>query len=568
MNLLAGASSPYLRQHADNPVQWRPWGQEALDEAAEKDVPLFVSLGYASCHWCHVMAHESFEHQDVAELLNTQFVPVKVDREERPDLDALLMKVTQLITGRGGWPNSVFLFPDQRPFFAGMYWPREDSLQQMGFVSVLRELARLWQEERPRLEEQTQRLMDPLSALCRSLPPTTQTKTQPILDLLLDEADEERGGFGGAPKFPPHQRLLWLLDQDREERIDRMLSQTLDAMALGGMHDQAGGAFHRYATDEQWILPHFEIMLFDNAQLLEIYSRAAARFDSSFYAQVARGIVSAFLRDFQVAEGLFASSTDADTPEGEGAQVVWSAAELKQELGGDYADFADFFGIQEKGNLWDEATGRATGKNILLPRENPYPLWKHRLEQLCGRRAELHAQPARDDKVILEWNALWVSALFEAERSLGEPAYGLLARECLLRILNQLRRPDGRWLRCRLGDQHGPPAVLEDVAALALALDRAGGYEEELKDLLTQLEQFFSEADGAYVLSDRREGSLLYEQVDVFDSDRPAALGLIAQLFARRNDPRFQRLMKRLQGWMHREALACLSLWRAQGMQG
>ena len=379
-NRLAQSSSPYLRQHAENPVEWFEWGGEAFASAREQGKPIFLSVGYSSCHWCHVMAHESFEDFEVASVLNRSYVSIKVDREERPDVDEAYMTAVQLQSGRGGWPMTVLMTPNGDPFFAGTYFPKQDRGQYPGFLSILRQIEELWTRDRAKVEEAARDFRDSLEeALRRPAPTASGTLDAAFLERAIEtiaaEFDPVHGGFGGAPKFPPHTTLKFLLaaaespllNPDTRERAREMAHQTLEQIALGGIHDHVGGGFHRYSTDAVWLVPHFEKMLYDNALLLGNFSRAAKQSEGArreLFESAAKGIVRWLREEMTTSDGLFGSALDADSEGEEGKFYVWTKAEIEAALGDRADEFCQAYDITEEGNYRDEATGRPTGANI------------------------------------------------------------------------------------------------------------------------------------------------------------------------------------------------------------
>ncbi|MGZ6972201.1 MAG: thioredoxin domain-containing protein, partial [Thermoanaerobaculia bacterium] len=372
MNRLARESSPYLRQHANNPVDWYPWGDEAFEKARREDRPVFLSIGYSSCHWCHVMERESFENEEIAALLKTHWVSIKVDREERPDVDDVYMTAVQLTSGRGGWPLSAFLLPDRRPFFAGTYFPPDDRHGRPGFLSLLRRLDAAWREKREDLEGRAAEIASEVVAAsglaAHGSPEPLSPGSLGLLGAALSRLfDSEHGGFGDAPKFPPHLALAWLLRRGAagDAAALAMAEATLEAMALGGIRDHLGGGFHRYSTDAEWFLPHFEKMLTDNAQLLAVYARAYALTGRDLFHRVARETGEYLLREMTGPEGGFFAATDADSEGEEGKYFVWDLSEIREVLGkGDAEYFCEWYGIRPEGNFRDESSGRATGLNI------------------------------------------------------------------------------------------------------------------------------------------------------------------------------------------------------------
>nr|WP_220139047.1 thioredoxin domain-containing protein [Nocardia sp. GTS18] len=490
---MGSATSPYLRQHADNPVHWREWDADALADAAERDVPILLSVGYASCHWCHVMAHESFEDTATAEQMNADFVCVKVDREERPDLDAVYMTATVAMTGQGGWPMTCFLTPDGAPFYCGTYYPKQPRGGMPSFTQLLTAITETWRNRRDEVDKAADQVTEALRAQATGLPDGEIALTTQLLDkaVLAVAADEDRahGGFGGAPKFPPSAMLEGLLrhwERTGDQAVFDLVERAAEAMARGGIYDQLRGGFARYAVDANWLVPHFEKMLYDNALLLRAYAHLARRAPAtpleSLPHRVSRDTVEFLLADLGTAEGGFASALDADTqlepggPGVEGATYVWTPAELVGELGpldGMWA--ADAFGVTTAGNF-------EQGTSVLTRHSDPVDAEQSaRFDRL---RAELfrirteRPQPARDDKVVTAWNGMAITALAEAGAALEEPSWVAAAVRCA-RFLLDVHLVDGRLRRASLDGVAGaPPAVLEDYAWLTtglLALYQATG---------------------------------------------------------------------------------------------
>jgi len=476
-NRLAGETSPYLLQHAHNPVDWYPWGPEALDRAKAEDKPIFLSVGYAACHWCHVMERESFEDAATAADLNRDFVAIKVDREERPDLDQVYMGAVQAMTGAGGWPMSVFLTPDGRPFYGGTYFPPQPAHGLPSFRQALAGAARAWRDERLEVVAAGQRLVDNLVAQnglsSDGTAPTAASLTQAEAGLQA-RFDTLNGSWGGAPKFPQPMTIDFLLGRiaagDPGSRT--MVRYTLDRMADGGIHDQLGGGFHRYATDPIWLVPHFEQMLYDNAQLARTYLRAWATLGIDAYRDVAVGVLEYLLRELRRDDGAFAASQDADTNGVEGATFTWTAAEIREVLGDDAPLFASTYGVRDDGN-WE---GRTILSRIQPAAGDDGVTKPGRETQLAAARARLLArratqpQPARDDKALAAWNGLAIGALADAARLLPSPdadRYRAAAIQAAETILGGLRRPDGRLGRSWKDGRSSGEGVLEDYADLA-----------------------------------------------------------------------------------------------------
>jgi uncharacterized protein YyaL (SSP411 family) len=464
-NTLSEATSPYLRQHAGNPVHWRQWTPEALAEAAARDVPILLSIGYAACHWCHVMAHESFEDDAVAAAMNDGFVNIKVDREERPDLDAVYMSATVALTGQGGWPMTCFLTPDGRPFFCGTYYPKPNFLQLLAAVTET------WRTRRGEVEEASDRIAGELRSMAAGLPgggpPVQPALCDHAVATALRDQDVARGGFGGAPKFPP-STLLEALLRSHERTGDILpleaVERTCTAMARGGIYDQLAGGFARYSVDASWVVPHFEKMLYDNALLLRVYAHWARRGGNPLARKVADE-TARFMIDELGADGMFTSSLDADTDGHEGLTYVWTPAQLREVLGDDDGHWAaKLFNVTTAGSF-------EHGSSVLqLPADPEDPARFDRVRTGLRAARLTRPQPGRDDKVVTAWNGLAITALAEASVALHKPEFLDAATQCARSIVD-LHIVDGRLRRASLGGRVGDStAILEDHATLATAL--------------------------------------------------------------------------------------------------
>ena len=484
-NRLATSTSPYLLQHKENPVEWWEWGPDAFAEAVRRDVPILLSIGYAACHWCHVMAHESFEDEPTAAYMNAHFVNVKVDREERPDVDAVYMEAVQAMTGHGGWPMTSFLTTTGEPFFCGTYWPRERKHGMPAFGEVLQSVAETWQTRRGDVEEAGRDVVERLS---RTAPPEGQAVTAELLDKAARSLDPSydgvHGGWGSAPKFPPSMVLEFLLRRHARtgEGLDKV-DHTCQAMARGGMYDQLAGGFARYSVDARWVVPHFEKMLYDNALLLRVYLHWYRASGSAFARRVAVETADFLLRDLGTPEGGFASALDADTDGVEGLTYVWTPAQLREVLGDD-ADWA----VEQLEVTGTFEHGTSVLQRLLEPSdEERYGRVRARLlEARSGR-----PQPGRDDKVVAAWNGLAVAALAEAGVLLAEPRYLAAAQRCA-DLVRSLHWVDGRLRRVSRDGVVGRHAgVLEDYADVAeglLALYGATGDLDQLRGAHALLE--------------------------------------------------------------------------------
>ncbi|MGC5627429.1 thioredoxin domain-containing protein [Georgenia sp. Z1344] len=538
MNRLADAVSPYLLQHADNPVDWWEWGEEAFAEARRRDVPVLLSVGYAACHWCHVMAHESFEDAGVAEVVNAGFVAVKVDREERPDVDAVYMAATLAVSGQGGWPMTCLLTPDGQPFHCGTYYPREQLLR------LLTAAGAAWRDRRDEVLTASAGLTEALRAVSDAGPPSPLDAE--VLDgavaTLAREFDAAHGGFGGAPKFPPSMVLELLLRHHARtgsEGTDAlaMVEATCEAMVRGGIYDQIAGGFARYAVDAAWVVPHFEKMLYDNAQLLRVLVHLVRAVPDGRVAglaeRAARETADFLLRDLATDEGGFASALDADTEGEEGLTYVWTPGELTDVLGpDDGARAASLLGVTAQGTF----EGGASTLRLLADPEDPV-WWAGVRERLLAARAE-RPQPERDDKVVTAWNGLAIAALAEAGTLLGEPGYVDAARTCAELVLD-VHVVDGRLRRLSRDGTVGAAAAVSadhgDLAEGLLALHQVTGEARWLTaadDLLdTALELFAAPGGGFFDVAADAE-ALVTRPRETTDNAEPSGTSALAGALA------------------------------------
>ena len=528
-NALAAEASPYLRQHAGNPVDWLPWGAQALERARERDQPLFVSIGYAACHWCHVMEHESFSDPATAALMNERFVCVKVDREERPDIDGVYMEAVQLMTGHGGWPLNVFLTPDQEPFFGGTYWPPQPRHGMPSFREVLASVAEIWSTRRNEACDVAARLTERLRETARLEAQDLALEEKLLVGAvarLRDAYDERHGGFGGAPKFPPHCALEFLLRRGELE----MTIATLRAMAAGGICDQVGGGFARYSVDATWTVPHFEKMLYDNALLARSYLHAWQLSGDELLLRTARETIDFCLRELRAEDGSFYCSLDADSEGVEGRYYVWGLEELEAVLGERAQDAIEYFGARAAGNF--------DGANVLVASGREPPDRSSIREQLREVR-DRRVRPGLDDKRLTAWNALMIAALADAGAALEEPVYLDAAVAAAEFVWREMRDDHGRLLRSYGAGGGHLHAYLEDHAFLLEALltlyeatfeERYFGWASELAETL--LERFADGERGGFFVSSRDGERLIAERKELEDHPIPAgsssaALGLL-----------------------------------------
>jgi uncharacterized protein len=539
VNRLADQTSPYLRQHQDNPVDWYPWGEEAFGRARADERPVLLSVGYSACHWCHVMAHESFEDAATASVMNELFVNVKVDREERPDVDAVYMEAVQAMTGSGGWPMTVFLTPDGRPFFAGTYFPPEAGRGMPAFVDVLRAVAEAWETRREDVLGQADQLMEAVAA--RSSLPEAGDRPAVPARAVLDGAyqslralhDDQRGGFGPAPKFPQPAMLELLLRAHAHNASPEtlaMVTTTLDAMASGGIYDHLGGGFARYSVDANWLVPHFEKMLYDQAGLVRVYLHGWQHTGSAPWMQVVEETVAYVLRDLGAPLGGLYSAEDADSEGHEGRFYVWTPDQIREVVGPERAERAgEWWGVTAAGNF--------EGANIL---HRPVRGDLVRPAEIEATRQELFAsrsgrvRPGLDDKVLTEWNAMFCSALAEAAWVTGRSDW-LEAATGIGRFLLTELRPDGRWMRSWQGGRARHPAYASDHAwlvdafvRLAEATGRAEWTAEACAAADALLELFWDPDEGGLFTTGRDAEALIVRAKDYFDSATPSANSVAA----------------------------------------
>jgi uncharacterized protein len=545
-NRLAQETSPYLLQHRDNPVDWYPWGEEALTRARELDRPLLLSVGYSACHWCHVMERESFEDAATAAYMNQHFVCVKVDREERPDVDALYMEAVQAISGQGGWPMTVFCDPDGVPFYGGTYFPPDESRGMPSFRMVMEAVVQAFATQREELRRRAPETRARLGAI-GAIEPAAEAPGAELLETALatlrDAADRERGGFGGAPKFPPASALELLLARGEREHVER----TLDAMMAGGIHDQLGGGFSRYSVDGAWIVPHFEKMLYDNALLARAYLHGWQALGHERYRRVCEATLDWALREMRGPEGGFHSALDADSEGEEGRFYVWTPAQMRAALDEDAQAAIEFYGVSEAGNF--------EGANVLLRAGGAAAAEPEGLAE--ARRALFEARservrPGLDDKRLTAWNALMLAALAEAGAALGREDYLDAARRCAGFVLADLRDGEGRLLRSYNGGEGRLNAYLEDHALMLEALltlyeasFESRWYEQAEALAETTIARFGDRERGGFYSTSADHEELIARRKEIGDHPTPSgnsamALGLL-RLSALSGDRDYER---------------------------
>ena len=535
MNRLADQTSPYLRQHQDNPVDWYPWGDEAFERARAEDKPVLLSIGYSACHWCHVMAHESFEDDATARVLNDNFVSVKVDREERPDVDAIYMEAVLAMTGHGGWPMTVFLIPDGRPFFGGTYYPKEARQGMPSFTDVLLAIDDAWRQQREELLGQADRLSEAIRART-TLAGSADTSGRDLSPVLLESAyrqlreqhDDEWGGFGRAPKFPQTSMVDLVLRtyvHNRSPETLQLVTTTLDAMASGGIYDHLGGGFSRYSVDAFWMVPHFEKMLYDQAGLARVYLHGWQATGEVRWRQVLEEIVGYVLRDLRSPEGGLYSAEDADSEGEEGKFYVWRMEEIEEVLGADAPAAIEWYGVTKSGNFeGSNILHRPVRGDLIRP-----PEIEAARQRLFAAR-ENRVRPGLDDKVLTEWNAMFLSTLAEAAAACGRDDWLAAAVETSDFLLRSLRREDGRWLRSWQGGRAQHLAYAADYAWLVDAFTRlaeATGRERWIAEARgvadSMLELFWDRGAGGFFTNGDDAERLIVRSKDLLDGATPSA---------------------------------------------
>ncbi len=532
-NRLADEKSPYLLQHAHNPVDWHPWGEEAFEQAKKEDKPIFLSIGYATCHWCHVMEHESFENEAIAKLMNEHFVCIKVDREERPDIDNIYMTVCQMMTGSGGWPLTIFMTPDKKPFHAATYIPPDARFGRIGMRELIPRISDAWKTQREKVLESAGQITD---VLAQQNAQGSGAELSPNLlaegyQELLGQYDSRKGGFGQQPKFPTPHKLVFLLQHGQADGI-KAVEHTLEEMRKGGIFDQVGFGFHRYATDNEWLVPHFEKMLYDQALLVLAYTEAFELTGKPFYREVAEEILTYVMRDMTAPGGGFYSAEDADSEGEEGLFYIWDTAELKTILGDDYEFVSRVWNISKSGNFRDESTGQMNGKNIphlssLLSAEEAQRIAVPREKLFELREKRIH--PLKDTKVLTDWNGLMIAAFAKAGRAFGNESYTKAGIRANAFIEAEMRREDGGlWHRYREGHK-AVMGQMEDYAFMIYGLLEL--YESTLdvryleaalkyNDILGKA--FVDEAKGGYFMTADNAEELIVRPKEIYDGAIPS----------------------------------------------
>jgi uncharacterized protein YyaL (SSP411 family) len=548
-NKLCFEKSPYLLQHAENPVNWYAWSDEAFAIAAQKDKPIFLSIGYSTCHWCHVMAHESFENRQVAELMNKVFVNIKVDREERPDIDNIYMTVCTMMTGSGGWPLTIIMTPDKKPFFAGTYFPRESRHGRVGMLDLIPSVQEIWTNKREDVSKSAESIITILqkqTSRADSGQELDKTVLHKAFQELSERYDTNHGGFGNAPKFPSPHSLVFLLrywKQTGNEQSLAMVEKTLTEMRLGGIFDQIGYGFHRYSTDARWLLPHFEKMLYDQALLVNAYLEGYQATGNQKFRKTAEEILTYVLRDMTDHAGGFYSAEDADSEGEEGKFYVWSMAEIRQLITPESLNIISrLFNLDDDGNFHEEATGRKTGTNIFhlnqslekYAGELDIPILElnkkiEKIRTLLFTERSKRIPPHKDDKILTDWNGLMIAALSRGARILNKPDFLVAARKAVDFILVHLLDENDTLLHRYRDGEAAIIGMLDDYAFLVwgllelydasfetLYLKKAIFYNEMM------LERFWDVKNGGLFLSDKKAETLLIRQKEIYDGAIPS----------------------------------------------
>ncbi len=565
-NKLITEKSPYLLQHAYNPVAWYPWCDEAFEKAKKENKPIFLSIGYSTCHWCHVMEKESFEDEEVASLMNELFVSIKVDREERPDIDNIYMTVCQLMTGSGGWPLTAFLMPDKKPFFSGTYFPKHSHHGRIGMMDLLNRINELWNTKKDDVIESSNNITDLLNQITNNTQTGELDKsvTQTAFDQLALNFDNEYGGFGRSPKFPSPHNLMFLLNHwknTKNEKALNMVEKTLMSMRQGGMFDHIGFGFHRYSTDARWFLPHFEKMLYDQAMLAIAYTEVYQATKNEHYKNVVDEIFTYLTRDMRDSKGGFYSAEDADSEGVEGKFYVWSHSEIKQVLNDDEAAFLiKLFNITEDGNYLEEATKEKTETNILYLKDN---LSKDQLEQLKPIRQKLFGlrekriHPYKDDKILTSWNGLLIAALSKAAKAFGDKRYAKYAQDIADFIFSNMYKGDKLFHRYRENDV-SISGHLDDYAFLIWGLLELYEATFEIKYLEKALElneytlkYFWDEKNGGFYFTSSESNENIVRQKEFYDGAIPSGNSIsmlnLFKLYKITSDLRLKEYVRKLE---------------------
>ncbi len=537
-NRLTNEKSPYLLQHAKNPVDWYPWGADAFEKARKEKKPIFLSIGYSTCHWCHVMAHESFEDQEVAELMNKTFVSIKVDREERPDIDKIYMTICQMTTGSGGWPLTIIMTPDKKPFFAGTYFPKQTRFGRIGLIDLIKRIKNLWDDKRSELVNSADQVTFNLQNLDQKTPGEKfdENILKTTYKLLSQQYDEKNGGFGNRPKFPTPHNLIFLLrywKRTGEEKALEMVETTLQSMRKGGIYDQIGFGFHRYSTDSTWLVPHFEKMLYDQALIAIAYIEAFQATKKVEYKNTAEEILTYVLRDMTSSEGGFYSAEDADSEGEEGKFYIWSKDRLTSILDEKELKLAiKIFNVDESENFRDEVSGIKTGKNVLHLKTFPDTKLQGKIEKIRSKlfkEREKRNHPLKDDKILTNWNGLMITALIKASVAFQEMKYLNTAKKAVEFVFSNLREKNGMLYHRYKDGISEIPGFLTDYSFFIWALIELYEASFEISYLKSalelhqfQLDNFWDKKRGGFYFTADDSEQLITRQKEIYDGAIPS----------------------------------------------
>lgn len=537
-NHLSNEKSPYLLQHVENPVDWYPWGEEAFNKAHQEDKPIFLSIGYSTCHWCHVMAHESFEDDEVAELMNEVFISIKVDREERPDIDKIYMTVCQMMTGSGGWPLSIIMTPDKKPFFAGTYFPKQTRFGRIGLIDLIKRIKELWNNQRSELINSANQITFSLQNIDQESPGEqfAESTLRRTFQQLYSQFDSSNGGFGSRPKFPTPHNLIFLLrywKRTGEKKALEMVEKTLQEMRKGGIYDHIGFGFHRYSTDSNWLVPHFEKMLYDQGLIAIAYIEAYQVTKNNIFKQTAKEIFAYVLRDMTSPEGGFYSAEDADSEGEEGKFYLWSNEELGKILEKKELDLATkVFNVDQSGNYLEESSGKKTGRNILHLKSIPESEIQDELEKIRIKLFNLRKKrkhPHKDDKILTDWNGLMIAALTKGAIAFQEEKYLNAAKNAVEFLLSNLRESRGKILHRYKDGSSEIQGYLSDYAFFIWGLIELYEATFDISYLKTglelhqiQIDEFWDENIGGFYFTAKNSEKLLTRQKEIYDGAIPS----------------------------------------------
>ncbi len=575
-NRLINEKSPYLQQHAYNPVDWYPWGEEAFKKAEEEDKPIFLSIGYSTCHWCHVMEKESFEDEEVAKLMNETFINIKVDREERPDIDQFYMNICIMVRGHGGWPLTVIMTPDKKPFYVATYIPKESSYHRLGLKDLIKQIKELWENDREKILQRAEKILEHYQDFTKPRHSDEEITEVDITNAVLyfqDSFDKEKGGFGKAPKFPSPQNLIFLTRYSKiykDDKTFKIVEKTLKEMKKGGIYDHVGYGFHRYSTDKEWLLPHFEKMLYDQGMLIWAYTEAYQYSKEKIFKETVEEVVEYLLRDMYNKDGAFYSAEDADSEGEEGKFYVWEYDELKDILGEDFEIFKEISNIKKEGNFREEATGKLTYKNIIyidksfeevakLFNKTPNEIenvFKESLKKLHKERKK-RIRPLRDEKILTDWNGLIIKALSFAGRVFKNDKYINLAKETSEFIIKNLYIDGELYHRYKDGETK-IKGNLDDYSFFIMGLIELyqSTFEDKYLELVNKLtdkliQDFWDNINGGFYFTAKDNKDVLIRQKEFYDGAYPSgnsiAYNNLVWLYKLTTDEKYRKYIQKME---------------------